>query len=208
MDIMSGSEEKTPAESLEQDANHEEEVRTATSQVVPDTQSEVGKLYHSHIFVGEGNFDPLTTPQPSPFGPPPFASWASILTGLSEHVNDIQASIYLDNEATPHVIRSSIRSIANYLRMLRNIPDPVQQINDNDQKKDKCAVLPLHEGKEAEEPTRRSKTTDTEEGEGRWRKETEEVYPLRALTFLLAFISVSFIILIIIGVISLTWIKD
>ena len=59
-----------------------------------------------------------------------------ILTGLSEQVNDIQASIYLDNEVTPYVIRSSIRSIANYLRLLRNIPDPVQQIDDNDQKKD------------------------------------------------------------------------
>ena len=203
---MSESDEETPTESLEQDANHEEEVRTATSQVVPDTQSEAGKLYHSHIkdmmsmsdqhytdmieyfgkeadkmeihFVGEGNFDPLTVPQPSPFGPPPFASWVSILTGLSEHVKDIQASIDMDNEATPYVIRSSIRSIANYLRLLRNIPDPVQQIDDNDQKKDKCAVLPLHEGKEAEEPTRRSKATDTEDGEGSWRKETEEVYPL------------------------------
>ena len=203
---MSESDKKTPAESLKQDTNHEEEVRTATSQVVPDTQLEAGKLYHSHIFVGEGNFDPLTAPQPSPFGPPPFASWASILTGLSEHVNDIQASIYLDNEATPHVIRSSIRSIANYLRMLRNIPDPVQQINDNDQKKDKCAVPPLHEGKEAEEPTRRSKATDIEDGEGRWKRETEEVYPKRTLNFLLALVSVSFIILIIIGIIGLIFI--
>ena len=37
---------------------------------------------------------------------------------------------------------------------------------------------------------------------------TEEVYPHRALIFLVAFLCVAFKILIIIGVISLIWTKD
>ena len=75
---------------------------------------------------------------------------------------------------------------------------------------DKCAAPPVknNEGRKAQETTKESKATDTGDEEGRWRREIEEVYPLRALTFLFIFISVSFIILIIIGIISLTWQKD
>ena len=45
--------------------------------------------------------------------------------------------------------------------------------------------------------------TQTGDEEGRWKRETEEVYPKRTLNFLLALVSVSFIILIIIGIIGL-----
>ena len=45
--------------------------------------------------------------------------------------------------------------------------------------------------------------TQTGDKEGRWKRETEEVYPKRTLNFLLALVSVSFIILIIIGIIGL-----
>ena len=64
---------------------------------------------------------------------------------------------------------------------------------------------PTHPGgsTQVEETTKDSKTTDTENGE----VETEEVYPLRALIFLFILVSISFIILIIIGIISLTWQK-
>ena len=75
---------------------------------------------------------------------------------------------------------------------------------------DKGAAPPVKniEGREAQETTKESKATDTGDEEGRCRREIEEVYPLRALTFLFIVVYVSFIILIIIGIISLTWQKD
>ena len=48
--------------------------------------------------------------------------------------------------------------------------------------------------------------TQTGEEEGRWERETEEVYPKRTLNFLLVLVSVSFIILIIIGIIGLIFV--
>ena len=62
--------------------------------------------------------------------------------------------------------------------------------------------------KEAQETTKETKATDTGDEEGSWRREKEEVYPLRVLIFLFILVSVSFIILIIIGIISLTWQTD
>ena len=46
----------------------------------------------------------------------------------------------------------------------------------------------------------------TGDEEGRWKREMEEVYPKRPLNFLLALVSVSFIILIIIGIIGLIFV--
>ena len=46
----------------------------------------------------------------------------------------------------------------------------------------------------------------TGDEEGSWKRETEEVYPKRTLNFLLALISVSFIILIIIVIIGLIFV--
>ena len=46
----------------------------------------------------------------------------------------------------------------------------------------------------------------TGDEEGRWKRETEEVYPKRTLNFLLALVSVSFVILIIIGIIGLIFV--
>ena len=46
----------------------------------------------------------------------------------------------------------------------------------------------------------------TGDEEVRWKRETEEVYSKRTLNFLLAFVSVSFIILIIIGIIGLIFV--
>ena len=46
----------------------------------------------------------------------------------------------------------------------------------------------------------------TGDKEGRWKREMEEVYPKRTLIFLLALVSVSFIILIIIGIIGLIFV--
>ena len=48
--------------------------------------------------------------------------------------------------------------------------------------------------------------TQTGDAEGRWKRETEEVYPKRTLNFLLALVSVLFIILIIIGIIGLIFV--
>ena len=56
--------------------------------------------------------------------------------------------------------------------------------------------------KKADETTKTSKGTGTGDRKGRWKGETEEVYPKRTLNFLLALVSVSFIILIIIGIIG------
>ena len=46
----------------------------------------------------------------------------------------------------------------------------------------------------------------TGDEEGRWKRETEEVYPKRTLKFLLALVSVSVIILIIIGIIGIIFV--
>ena len=46
----------------------------------------------------------------------------------------------------------------------------------------------------------------TGDEEGRWTRVTEEVYPKRTLIFLLALVSVSFIILIIICIIGLIFV--
>ena len=46
----------------------------------------------------------------------------------------------------------------------------------------------------------------TGDEEGRWKRQTEEVYPKRTLNFLLALVSVLFIILIIIGIIGLIFV--
>ena len=48
--------------------------------------------------------------------------------------------------------------------------------------------------------------TLTGDEEGRWKRETEEVYPKRTLNFLLALVSVSFIILIAISIIGLIFV--
>ena len=46
----------------------------------------------------------------------------------------------------------------------------------------------------------------TGDEEGRWKGETEEVYPRRTLNFLLALVSLLFVILIIIGIIGLIFV--
>ena len=46
----------------------------------------------------------------------------------------------------------------------------------------------------------------TGDEEGSWKRETEEVYPNRTLNFLLALVSVLFIILIIMGIIGLIFV--
>ena len=73
---------------------------------------------------------------------------------------------------------------------------------------DKGAAPPLknNEGKEAQQTTKVSKGTDTGDEEGRQKREAEEVYPKRTLIFLLTLVSVSFITLIIIGIIGLIFV--
>ena len=46
----------------------------------------------------------------------------------------------------------------------------------------------------------------TGDEEGKWKRETEEVYPKRTLNFSLALVSVLFIILIIVGIIGLIFV--
>ena len=107
----------------------------------------------------------------------------SVLRKIGDHVGAIQEAIAANRDGNNinTIVKRKVTALASY----------IQQV-----------------AKEAQETTKETKAADTGDEEGSWRKETEEVYPLRALIFLFILESVSFIILIIIGIISLTWQKD
>ena len=107
----------------------------------------------------------------------------SVLRKIGDHVSSIQEAITTnrDRKNINTIVKRKVVALASYI---------------------------WQAAEEAQETTKESKATDTRDEEGRWRKETEEVYTLRALIFLFILVYVSFIILIIIGIISLTWQKD
>ena len=107
----------------------------------------------------------------------------SVLRKIGDHVGTIQEAIAANRDGNNIniIVERKVTALASYI---------------------------LQVAKEAQETTKETKATDTGDEEGSWRRETEEVYPLRALMFLFILVSISFIILIIIGIISLTWQKD
>ena len=80
--------------------------------------------------------------------------------------------------------------------------------NESGSAEDKCAAPPMktNKGKEAEETTKEYKAMNTGDEGGRLRRQTEEIYLKRTLFFLLALVSVLFIILIITGIIGLIFV--
>ena len=102
----------------------------------------------------------------------------SVLRKIGDHVGTIQEAIAANRDG------NNINTIVK--RKVTALASYIQQV-----------------AKEAQETTKETKAADTGDEEGSWRKETEEV-----LIFLFILESVSFIILIIIGIISLTWQKD
>ena len=103
----------------------------------------------------------------------------SVLRKIGNHVGAIQEAIAANRDG------NNINTIVK--RKVTALASYIQQV-----------------AKETQETTKETKATDT----GSWRRETEEDYPLRALIFLFILVSISFIILVIIGIISLTWQKD
>ena len=82
----------------------------------------------------------------------------SVLRKIGDHVGTIQEAIAANRDGNNinTIVKRKVTALASY----------IQQV-----------------AKEAQETTKETKAADTGDEEGSWRKETEEIYPLRALIF-------------------------